>query len=93
MQPFNLNLEVEVDKNTGKTLAVYFQIRKGKAADVREIVDGVAYANYNRKGLLLGVELLAPCKISILDRIAHKEPIQIKRFLRDSIPRKMALAS
>src|SRR5207302_1987158 len=56
----NLRVDVAIDKDTGRTLAVYFQIRNGKAAEVREIEDGVAYANYNRKGELLGVEILAP---------------------------------
>lgn len=85
----DLRLEVAIDKETGKTLAVYFHIRNGKAAEVREIEDGVAYANYNRKGELLGVEILAPCRIAVLDRIARQEPSQIRRFLKDTIPRKM----
>ena len=87
----------EIDKRTGEILAVYFQIRRGKAVDVREIVDGTAYANYDSKGRLLGVELLGPCEVTALMQLTKKEPEKyknrIKSFLKDSMPRKMALCS
>lgn len=90
-------VSVETDKRTGALLAVYFQIRRGKAAEVREVADGTAFANYDRKGRLLGVEILGPCQITVLTKLAQKEPEKyknrIKDFFQDSMPRKMALSS
>src|SRR5205807_2776938 len=86
-----MHADVEVDE-TGKVEAVYFYIRPGKAAETREYAEGKALADYDRKGRLLGIELLAPCEATILDKISRKEPAPIKKFLRGSIPREMALA-
>ena len=91
-----LRLFAENDQETGVLLAVYFQIRKGHAARVLELANGAAFANYDRKGRLLGIEMLAPCEIQVLDQIARKEPAEfknrIKKFLRESMPKKMARA-
>jgi uncharacterized protein YuzE len=90
-------VSLETDKRTGALLAVYFQIRKGKAATVEEVADGAAFANYDRKGRLIGIELLGPCEVKVLNRLAAEEPPKyqnrIKSFLRNSIPRKMVLSA
>ncbi|MGH7135903.1 MAG: hypothetical protein ACREHD_09195 [Pirellulales bacterium] len=49
-----------------------------------------AFANYNRKGELLGIELLGPCRLSVLDRVAKSKPV--RDFVRRVTPREMALA-
>ena len=89
----DFDLSVETDNDTGRVIAVYFQVRKGKAATVREYANGQAFANYNSGGELLGVELLAPCNIRVLDKIANTASVSIrertKRFLRSSVPREM----
>jgi uncharacterized protein YuzE len=90
----NFRVALETDKDTGALLAVYFQIRRGKAVTVEEVAEGAAFANYDRKGRLIGIELLGPCKFTVLTQLAAKEPEQyqskIKRFLRDNMPKKMA---
>jgi uncharacterized protein YuzE len=92
MKPkITLRADVEVDGETGKIDAVYFYIRPGKAAETREFADGRALADYDRKGNLLGIELLGPCEVEILDKISRGEPAPVKIFLRGSIPREMAL--
>jgi uncharacterized protein YuzE len=88
-----LRADIEVDDETGKIVAVYFYIRPGTAAETREYAEGRALADYDRKGKLLGVELLGPCKVAVLDKISRNEPAPIKNFLRGSIPRQMALAN
>lgn len=80
-----------INQETGDLMAVYLQVRKGKATEVKEFADGAAFANYARNGELLGVELLGPCKLSVLDRITV-DRIE-RRFIRESIPKKMALAA
>jgi len=84
-------IDIETDDETGDILAVYFQIRKGKSAEVREFCDGKAFADYNNKGELLGIELLAPCRLNLLDRIVGSEP-KAKRFIKRTAPREMVPA-
>jgi uncharacterized protein YuzE len=96
MTPFTFGLAVETDDATGEILAVYFQIRRGKVHETREFADGVVLADYNRKGELIGIELLAPCRATIVDQLAANEPAAIRRetkqFMKDAGPRKMVLA-
>jgi len=91
MERFNFGLSVSTDRETGETLAVYFRIRNGQVAETKEFADGSAFADYDRQGRLLGIELLGPCEITVLDRIARKEP-KAKKFIRNAIPRHMAIA-
>jgi uncharacterized protein YuzE len=85
-------VDVQVDKNTGRVAAVYFYIRSGNSVETREYADGNALADYDRRGQLLGVELLGPCKVTILDRISRDEPKPIREFLRGSVPHQLAIA-
>ncbi len=87
-----LRADIEVDNQTGKVVAAYFYIRPGKAVETREYVEGKALADYDRKGNLLGIELLGPCNEEILNKIIQGEAAPIKNFLRGSIPREMALS-
>jgi uncharacterized protein YuzE len=90
MKPFEFAVSVEVDKHTGAVLAAYFQVRRGRSAETREFAGGKAFADYSDKGQLLGIELLEPCRIHVLDEIAVDPPV--KKFIRTTIPKKMVLA-
>jgi uncharacterized protein YuzE len=96
MTKFHFQVVITTDDATGELLAVYFQIRKGKVHETREFADGNVFADYDKKGSLLGIELLGPCKVSIVDKLAPSEPISLrnrtKRFMRDVGPRKMVAA-
>ena len=91
---YELSLSVETDKETGDIMAVYFQVRTGKVSKVIEREKGAVFVNYAKNGELLGVEMLAPCNISVLDKIAAKEPMTTRsttrRFFRRAVPRQMA---
>ena len=84
------DVSIEVDETTGEVAAVYFQFRKGESKEVREYHDGDVFADFNAKGELLGIEMLAPCSIAVLDKIVSESESQ--QFIRRSIPREMALA-
>ena len=90
---YKFAVSVSTDKDTGRTLGVYFQIREGKAARVTELQEGSAFANYDSKGHLLGIEIIAPCKFTVLERITRQEPkkkqADMRKFLRNSSPRAM----
>ncbi len=85
-------LEVWVDDETGHTKAVYFHIRDGDSAETKEIEKGRAFADYDANGRLLGVDLLAPCKVTILDKLAEQEPEAVRRFLLGAAPRELVPA-
>jgi hypothetical protein len=96
MSKFNFHVQVSTERATGRVLAVYFQVREGKAAKVDELADGAAFANYSSSGKLLGVELLGPCEIKILDRIVRRDPDvqgrnRVKQFFRRTGPPEMVL--
>jgi uncharacterized protein YuzE len=81
------HVTVETNNRTGDVMAVYFQVRKGKVKSTKEYADGNAFGDYDKNGKLLGIEMLAPCRTSVLDSIAKQKPA--KQFVRKSIPRSM----
>ena len=84
-----LQIEVTVNTRTGEVSAVYFQIRSGTSVSIKEYADGAAFADYDASGKLLGIELLAPCTISVLDEITRGNPMKVKRFVRNSVPHQL----
>ena len=96
MTPLSFQISVETDDTTGDVVAVYFQVRKGKSHLTQEYADGAAFADYNRNGELIGIEILAPCRVSIVDQLAANEPPEVRKrtkaFLRGSGPRQMIAA-
>lgn len=84
---FSFRISVETQDQTGKVMAVYFQVRKGKVKVTKEYANGNAFGDYDKHGRLLGIEMLAPCSPSVLDNIAKQKPA--KQFVRNTIPRGM----
>jgi hypothetical protein len=89
MPDFVPELQVSVDEKTGAVRTAYLRVRQGDVAETREAVEGKAFVDYDANGLLLGIELLAPCTMKVLDDLAAQEPEPIKRFLRGSPPREL----
>ena len=85
-------LEASVDDKTGRLVAAYLSVREGEVATTKEVEPGVAYADYDSQGTLLGIELLAPCQIAVLDSLAQGEPEPVKRFLHGGVPRELVAA-
>jgi len=84
-------LQVSVDERTGEVVSAYFEFRRGKSAQTREYCEGAAFADYDKHGQLLGIELLAPCKLSVLNKIEGSEP-DVRRFVKTAAPRAMVMA-
>ncbi len=87
MTKAGFRLETSVDDRTGLLVAAYLRVREGEVAETKEVAEGVAYADYDAQGLLLGIELLGPCGIVVLDAVAEHEPEPIRRFLKTAAPR------
>jgi uncharacterized protein YuzE len=88
---FSFRLSVETRDTTGEVMAVYFQIRKGKSHRTQEYAEGNVFADYDKHGDLLGIEMLAPCRASVLNKIAKATPE--KRFVQQTIPRGMLVTT
>jgi uncharacterized protein YuzE len=92
MKTFSFHVKTQVVTETGELSAVYFRIRKGHVARTVEHADGRAFADYSVAGKLLGIELIAPCKITVLDSIlSAQEREPIKKFIRKASPRELVL--
>ncbi len=89
MPKFLLQLSLSVDETTGQIRAAYVRVREGTVSETREVAEGRAFADYSEEGLLLGLELLAPCTVKVLDDISEQEPEPVRRFLRGSPPREL----
>ena len=87
---YSFRIDIETHDQTGEVLAAYFSVRKGKAHETKEFAGGCAFADYDKKGRLLGIELLGPCKISVIDRITSEAPA--RKFFKGSIPRQLVAA-
>jgi hypothetical protein len=85
-------LETSIDDRTGRVVAAHLRIRQGDVARTEEVEPGVAYADYDENGLLLGIELLGPCQTALLDRVAQGEAEPVKAFLNDVVPKGLVAA-
>ena len=85
-------LDVSFSETTGEPVAAYLRVREGAVASTSEVSEGVAFADYSSDGTLLGIELLAPCSIEVMDRLGANEAEPIRRFLRGSAPRDLIVA-
>jgi len=84
---YSFRVSIETHDKTAQVVAAYFQVRKGKVKVAKEYADGNAFADYDSRGKLLGIELLAPCRASVLDGIAAPAPA--KRFVQGAVPQGM----
>jgi uncharacterized protein YuzE len=89
--PFSFGVSVEVDNRTGRILAAYCRVRKGKSSETREFDRGKVFVDYNSRGEILGVEVLARTTSAVLDRVTSNEP-QSREFVRRSVPCELAIA-
>jgi hypothetical protein len=82
----HFRLEISFSETTSEPVAAYLQVRSGEVAETREVEEGVAFADYDAGGTFLGIELLAPCPVAVLDQIIQGEPEPIRRFIRGVAP-------
>ena len=52
----------------GRPSMTYLRLREGESARRVELLAGVAYADYDAGGQLLGVELLGLCEVDVPER-------------------------
>jgi uncharacterized protein YuzE len=83
-----LGFEISVSaRNDGTLEAAYVRFRSGKVSKTKEVIEDVLLADYNSRGKLVGLEILAPVKLSDLIRLVDeptRKPFQ--RFIKRSAP-------
>ena len=77
----------------GTIEAIYVRFANGKVAETRELDEDVLLADYDANGVLLGIEILAPVKISRLARLVDQDKRRpFRKAMRNAAPPDFVLA-
>ena len=80
-------------RNDGTIGAAYIRLKHARAARTREIAADALLADYDSRGNLIGIEILAPVRLSQLVALvdeARRAPF--RRFVRQAFPRHLLAA-
>lgn len=89
-----IGFEIAVSARDDGTLeAAYIRFKQGRVAETREIIEDVLLADYTSGGVLLGIEILAPVKISDLTNLVDPPRRRsFRRFIKRTAPREFVVA-
>lgn len=91
-RPIGLQLSISA-RNDGTLEAVYICVGDGKVARTEEIIEDILLADYNRRGDLVGIEILAPVKIQrITSLVDQPRRRTLRRFIKERAPEELVLA-
>ncbi len=87
---FELSISASAD---GAVQAVYIRLHSNKIARTREIVEDIVMADYDRRGQLVGIEILAPVRLQIISRLVDQPRRRpFRRFVKEQAPENLVLA-
>jgi len=90
----SIGFELSISGDTDGTLeAVYITVRDGKAHRTREIIEDIVLADYDDRGRLIGIEILAPVKLSKLTPLVEqgrRKPF--RDFVKAQAPAELVIA-
>ncbi|MBN1512874.1 MAG: DUF2283 domain-containing protein [Phycisphaerae bacterium] len=79
-------------RGDGTLEAVYIRLARGKVARTVEIVEDIVLADYNSRGRLLGIELLAPVRLpDIANLIDTPRRAGFRKAVRKAAPQEFVL--
>ena len=84
----NIQFQISLSGRSDGTLeAMYIRLRKGAVARTEEIEEDVLLCDFDRRGNLLGIEILAPVKLRDLTRLVAR-PVRtpFRRFVGSVAP-------
>jgi uncharacterized protein YuzE len=77
-------------RDDGTLEAAYFRVKKGKVARTEEVVPDTVMADYDSSGELLGIEVLAPVRLSVLaNQVERARRSSFRKFVRQSAPHEL----
>ena len=80
-------------RNDGTLEALYIRMLTDKVAYTEEVVEDILLADYNKKGELVGIEVLAPVRISKMTKLVDKpQKTSFRKFVKQSAPEELVLA-
>lgn len=80
-------------RDDGTIEAAYVYLSKRKVARTKEVVEDILLADYDAKGRLIGVEILAPIRLSKIAALVDRpQRAQLVKFLRCSAPQELVRA-
>ena len=80
-------------RNDGTLEAAYIQLSHRSVARTQEIIQDVLLADYDAQDHLVGLEILAPVKLTELAKLVDKPKRKpFKRFIQISAPRQLVTA-
>jgi len=94
MTPIVTGFEFSISARDDGTLeAAYVRVGDGSVARTKEIVEDVLLADYDRRGKLLGIEILSPVKLSAVTRLVDppRRP-SFRKFIRRAAPQEFVLS-
>lgn len=87
---FKLSISASAD---GALQAVYIRLCSNKIARTKEIVDDIVMADYDARGQLVGIEILAPVRLTIISRLVDQQRRRpFRRFVKEQAPDDLVLA-
>ncbi len=87
---FELSLSGRSD---GTLETAYVRFQKGDVASTRELVEDTLIADYDSRGRLIGIEILAPVSLATLARqVGVARRSSFRKFLKHSAPRQLIQA-
>jgi len=88
-----LGFEISISgRNDGTLEAVYITVRDGKASKTSEVIEGIVLADYDSRGRLIGIEILAPVKLSKLTPLVEqKRRKPFRDFVKTRAPNELVL--
>jgi uncharacterized protein YuzE len=73
--------------------AVYIKLADGKVARTTEILRDVTLADYDASGDLLGIEILAPVRLSKLTSLIEPpRRVSFSKAVKKAVPKELVLA-
>ncbi len=91
-KPIGFELSISA-RDDGTLEALYIRLRVGKVAKTKEISEDVLLADYDSRTKLLGIEVLAPVKLSRITRLVDEDRRKpLRRFVKAQAPDDLVLA-
>lgn len=91
IQPgFKLSISASAD---GTVQAVYIRLRTNKITRTKEIVEDIVMADYDGRGQLVGIEILAPVSLRIIVKLVDQPRRRpFSKFVKKRAPGDLVLA-
>jgi uncharacterized protein YuzE len=93
--PKAIGFEVSISgRDDGTIEAAYIQISTDPVHRTKEIRKDIILVDYSDEGELVGIEILAPVRMSELVKLVKKKQPKhgLKKFIASSVPRELVLA-